>query len=195
MLQPPWCASPSTKGEFFKMPQFVALLGSINVGGNRLKMDELKAALEGEGFQKVATVVASGNVLFEHDKAPDAALGQRIAEVIKDRFGINSFAAVRSKAELRSALDDNPFARDGEPKYVHTIFLAEPLDRQAFDAFAKTYDGPERLAPGMREYYVDYAEGVARSKLDPAMAKAKVITCRATARNLRSIARMLEKMD
>ena len=73
--------------------------------------------------------------------------------------------------------------------------MTEPLDREAFDAFAEAYDGPERLAPGTREYYVDYVEGVARSKLDPAMAKAKVITCRATARNLRSIARMLEKMD
>jgi len=177
------------------MPQYVALLGSINVGGNRLKMDELRAALEDEGFEKVQTVVASGNVLFEHDKAPDAALAQRIGDVIEDRFGINSFAAVRSKAELQAAIGDNPFAKDGEHKYVHTIFLSEPLDRGSFEAFARTYEGPERLAAGMREYYVDYAEGVARSKLDPAMTKAKVIKCRATARNLRSIARMLEKMD
>jgi uncharacterized protein (DUF1697 family) len=177
------------------MPQYVALLGSINVGGNRLKMEELRATLEDEGFEKVQTVVASGNVLFEHDKAPDAALAQRIGDVIKDRFGINSFAAVRSKAELKAAIGENPFAKDGEHKYVHTIFLAEPLDRVAFEAFARTYDGPERLAAGTREYYVDYAEGIARSKLDPAMAKAKVIKCRATARNLRSIARMLEKMD
>ncbi len=177
------------------MTQYVALLGSINVGGNRLKMDELRAVLEAEGFANVQTVVASGNVLFEHDKAPDAALAQRIAEIIKDRFGINSFAAVRSKAELRSALEDNPFAKDGEHRFVHTIFLAEPLDRTSFEAFAHSYDGPERLAAGAREYYVDYAEGVGRSALDPAMTKAKIIKCRATARNLRSIARMLEKMD
>ena len=57
----------------------------------------ITAALEDEGFENVQTVVASGNVLFEHDKAPDAALEQRIAQVIKDRFGINSFAAVRSR--------------------------------------------------------------------------------------------------
>lgn len=177
------------------MPQFVALLGSINVGGNRLKMDELKAALEAEGFQKVATVVASGNVLFEHDREPDAALAERIAAVIKDRFGINSFAAVRSKAELRSAIEDNPFASDGEPRFVHTVFLAEPLDRAAFETFAAAYDGPERLAAGTREFYVDYVEGVGRSKLDPAMAKAKPVKGRATARNVRSLQRMLDRMD
>jgi uncharacterized protein (DUF1697 family) len=177
------------------MTQYVALLGSINVGGNRLKIDELKAALEEEGFAKVQTVVASGNVLFEHEKEPDAALEQRIAEVIKDRFGISSFAAVRSKAELRSAIENNPFAKDGEHKFVHTIFLSDTLDRPAFKAFVKSYDGPERLAPGTREFYVDFVGGVGRSALDPAMTKAKVIKCRATARNLRSIARMLEKMD
>ena len=177
------------------MLRYVALLGSINVGGNRLAMTELKAALEDEGFENVATVVASGNVLFDHAKVPDTALEQRIARIVKDRFGIDSFAAVRSRAELASAVDDNPFAKDGEPKFVHTVFLSEELDREAFEAFAKAYDGPERLAPGKREFFVDFVDGVARSKLDPAMKKAKVVKGRATARNIRSIGRMLEKMD
>jgi uncharacterized protein (DUF1697 family) len=175
--------------------RYVALLGSINVGGNRLKMDELRAALEDAGFANVQTVVASGNVLFDHDRAPDADLERQIASVVKDRFGIDSFAAVRTKAELQSAIEDNPFTKDGEARFVHTIFLSEPLDRPAFEAFVKTYDGPERLAPGTREFYVDFAEGVGRSKLDPAMSKAKVVKCRATARNVRSLGRMLEKMD
>jgi uncharacterized protein (DUF1697 family) len=177
------------------MTRYVALLGSINVGGNRLKMDELKAALEDEGFANVATVVASGNVLFDHDKAADAKLEQRIARVVKDRFGIDSFAAVRSRDELAAAIENNPFVRDGEAKFVHTIFLQEPLDREAFEAFAEGYDGPERLAAGEREFFVDFREGVARSKLEPAMKKARVVKSRATARNIRSLRRMLEKMD
>lgn len=175
--------------------RYVALLGSINVGGNRLKMTDLKAALEDEGFDNVATVVASGNVLFDHAKAPDAKLEQRIARIVKERFGIDSFAAVRGKAELAAAIEDNPFAKDGEPKFVHTVFLSDELDREAFEAFAKGYDGPERLAPGKREFFVDFVEGVARSQLDPAMKKTKVIKGRATARNVRSIGRILEKMD
>ena len=91
-------------------------------------------------------------------------------------------------------IEDNPFAKDGEHNRVHTIFLAEPLDRAAFEAFAKAYDGPERLAPGTREFYVDFVEGVARSMLDPAMKKARIVKGRATARNLRSLQRMLDKM-
>jgi uncharacterized protein (DUF1697 family) len=178
------------------MTRYVALLGSINVGGNRLLMSELREALEREDFENVETVVASGNVLFSHDERPSEGLAEKIAYIIRDRFGINSFAAVRGRDELAAAIADNPFGKDGEAKYVHTIFLDQPLDRAAFEAFAKAYDGPERLAPGEREFFVDFAVGVARSMLDPAMKKAKVLEGRrATARNLRSLQRILDKMD
>jgi uncharacterized protein (DUF1697 family) len=177
------------------MTRYVALLGSINVGGNRLLMADLREALEREDFEDVETVVASGNVLFSHDERPTDGLADKIAHIVRERFGIDTFAAVRSKEELRSAIEDNPFANDGEAKFVHTIFLADTLDRPAFEAFAEAYDGPERLAPGTREFYVDYAVGVGRSMLDPAMKKARIIKCRATARNVRSLQRMLDKMD
>ena len=176
------------------MTRYVALLGSINVGGNRLKMADLREALEREEFEDVETVVASGNVLFSHDERPSEGLAEKIAHIVRDRFGIDSFAAVRSRDELAAAIADNPFRHDGEAKRVHTIFLAEPLDREPFEAFAKAYDGPERLAAGEREFFVDFADGVADSKLDPAMKKAKVLKCRATARNLRSLQRILDKM-
>lgn len=124
------------------MPRYVALLGSINVGGNRLKMAELKAALEQAGFENVSTVVASGNVLFEHKRAGDAALANEIEAIVRDRFGIASFAAVRSRDELEGAITDNPFAKDGEAKFVHTLFLEEALSRDAVEAFAASFDGP-----------------------------------------------------
>lgn len=174
------------------MTRYVALLGSINVGGNRLKMDELKAALESEGFANVATVVASGNVLFDHAKAVDAELEARIAGIVKDRFAIDSFAAVRSRDELKASIDNNPFLGQNEDKFVHTLFLQQPLDRDAFETFVRDYAGPERLAPGEREIFVDFGSGVADSKLGQALKKLKL---RSTARNVRSLRRMLDKMD
>ena len=177
------------------MARYVALLGSINVGGNRLRMAELREALEREEFEEVETVVASGNVLFSHDERPSEGLAEKIEHIVRDRFGIDSFAAVRSRDELAAAIADNPFAEDGEEKFVHTIFLEQELDRAAFEAFAAAYDGPERLAPGKREFFVDFREGVGRSGLDPAMRKTKPVKGRATARNIRSLRRILVKMD
>ena len=69
------------------MPRYVALLSSVNVGGNRLKMADLRAALEAAGFRDVSTVTASGNVIFTHDAAPDAALAEDVAEVVRARSG------------------------------------------------------------------------------------------------------------
>jgi uncharacterized protein (DUF1697 family) len=172
--------------------RLVALLGSINVGGNRVKMAELRAALEAVGFANVATVTASGNVLFDHRGQPDADVQRIFEELLSDRFGIKSFAAIRTRAELAAAIADNPFAEDGIEKFVHTIFLEVPLDRSRFDRFAEQFAGPERIAAGTREFYVDYATGVARSKLDQAMNKAKIVQSRATARNVRSLKRILE---
>jgi uncharacterized protein (DUF1697 family) len=111
---------------------------------------------------------------------------------VKDRFGIDTFAAVRSRDELKASIDDNPFAGENEDKFVHTMFLQEALDREAFEAFATGYEGPERVAPGTREFFVDFREGVADSRLGQAMRKLKL---RSTARNVRSLHRMLDKMD
>lgn len=177
------------------MARYLALLGSINVGGNRLKMADLREALEREEFEDVETVVASGNILFSYDERPSDGLAEKFAYVVRDRFDIDTFAAVRSKAELKAAIDGNPFAGDSEDKFVHTVFLDRPLDRQAFERFAEGYEGPEQIAPGEREFFVDFRDGVARSTLGPAMTKAKVFDFRSTARNLRSLRRMLDKMD
>jgi len=174
------------------MTRYVALLGSINVGGNRLKMAELREALEREDFANVETVVASGNVLFSHDERPSDGLAEKIAYIVKDRFAIDTFAVVRSRDELAAAIADNPFAGENEDKFVHTMFLQEPLDREAFDAFARGYAGPERVAAGTREFFVDFGDSVADSKLGQAM---KHLKLRSTARNVRSLQRMLDKMD
>ena len=176
--------------------RYVALLGSINVGGNRLKMAELKAALEDEGFENVATVVASGNVLFDHEREADAELEARIAKVVKDRFGIDTFAAVRSKAELEAALEENPFAGKGEDKFVHVHFLAGQPIKAQFEQLIADHAGrgPEKLAPGTRALHVDFVDGAGNSKLTGDFVHRR-IGGKGTARNVRSIRRIIDLMD
>jgi uncharacterized protein (DUF1697 family) len=177
------------------MSHYVALLGSINVGGNQLKMAELRAALEDEGFADVATVVASGNVLFDHAKAADAKLEEWIAKIVKDRFGIGTFAAVRSKAELEAALAESPFAGKGEDKYVHVHFLTGQPDKAAFAKLTEDHKGRgnERIAGGTRALHVDYVDGAGNSKLTGDFI-ARRLGCKGTARNVRSIRRIVEAM-
>lgn len=177
------------------MRRYVALLGSINVGGNRLKMDELKAALEDHGFANVATVVASGNVLFDHPQAADAKLEDEIASVVRLRFGIATFAAVRTRAELAAALEESPFAGVGEDKFVHVHFLSRQPTEAQFDKLIADHEGrgPEKLAPGIRALHIDFVHGVGISKLTAAFIE-KRLGAKGTARNVRSIKRIIEKL-
>ncbi|MDE2562597.1 MAG: DUF1697 domain-containing protein [Sphingomonadales bacterium] len=175
--------------------RLAALLGSINVGGNRLKMEDLRAAMEGAGFADVETVVASGNVLFSHESAPDQMLGGEISKLIEREFAIRSVALVRTADELRAGITDNPFAQAGADKRVHTHFLEHQPSQAQFDALVADHAGrgSEALALGDRALYIDFVDGVAGSRLTSAFIERR-LGYRGTARNMRSLARILERM-
>lgn len=177
------------------MTRYAAFLGSINVGGNRLKMDDLVKALTLAGFANVATVVASGNVLFDHASAADTKLEADIARVVADTFGIATFAAVRTREEIRSGIEDNPFVGLGEDKFVHTLFLDGQPTKEQFAQLVADHRGrgTEKLALGKRCLYIDFGDGVAGSKLTNAFMERR-LGQRGTARNVRSLARILTKM-
>lgn len=177
------------------MERYAAFFASMNVGGNRLKMTDLRDALEREELEDVETVIASGNVLFSFDERPSDGLAEMLAFIIRDRFGFESFAAVRNKDEVRAAIEDNPFAADGDDKQVHTLFLNQPADPDQFNVLLAAYEGrgPERIALGDRCLYIDYVDGVGSSRLTNAFIERK-LACNGTARNLNSLRRILDKM-
>ena len=168
----------------------------MNVGGNRLKMTDLRDALEREDLEDVETVVASGNVLFSFDERPSDGLSEMLAFIVKDRFGFETFAAVRSKDEVRAAIEDNPFHGDGDDKLVHTLFLDGEADPAQFKVLMAAYEGrgPERIALGDRCLYIDYVESVGNSRLTGPFIQRK-LDRRGTARNMASLKRILDKMD
>lgn len=182
------------------LPRYVALFGSINVAGNRLKMADLRAAFEADGFTNVETVVASGNVLFDHPERPDEGLEEKLRLMMLDRFSMKSAALVRSRDALAEAVAGNPFGEDGpfgaagEEKFVHTLFLDGPIDADDFARLQADHRGPERIAMGNRALHIDYVQGVGESKLVGAFIERR-LGRKGTARNLRSMKRMLAKMD
>ena len=178
------------------MPRYVALFGSINVGGNRLMMADLRAAFEAEGFSDVETVVASGNVIFSHPVRPTRGLEEKLALMVADRFDMRCAALVRSRDELAAAIADNPFAGTNEDRFVHTMFLDGQPTQAQFDALTadKWICTNERIAPGDRSLYIDYGDGVGDSKLTARMIERR-LEHKGTARNMRSIARIVAKLD
>ena len=181
------------------MPRYLALLGSINIGGNRVKMVDLKAALAEEGFGEVETVAASGNVILSDRRRP-ATLERALEKVIAERFGFASCAMIRSKVEVQYAVDANPFhgngPEHGSDKMVHSIFLNAQPDQTRFDALLEEHmaKGSARLALGDRVLFLDYVHGVGVSDLSSKFLERR-LGVKGTARNMNSLKNILSKMN
>ena len=165
------------------MPVYIALLRAVNVGGTGLlPMAELKAMCEAEGFAKVQTYIASGNVVFS--ARPSAAKVKAALEKrLQARAGKPVRVAVRTAGEMEAVLKANPFP--GAPaKRVIAIFLDEAPPGDALDQARG--QGNEEMRLGRREIYVRYGEDMGRSKLDIPAARS------GTARNMNTVAKLVD---
>lgn len=116
--------------------RYVALLRGINVGGNNLiKMAELRAALEGAGYTEVATLIASGNVVFSAGSKAGARaqLTEAIEGLLGARFAYESKIVLLSAKELGRVIEEAPPGFGSEPsKYRYNVlFVRAPMTVKA----------------------------------------------------------------
>jgi uncharacterized protein (DUF1697 family) len=114
--------------------KYVALLRGINVGGkNIIRMPALRVCLEGCGFERVATYIQSGNVIFESGERDAGKLTKRIENALSTTFDYESRVVLRSHAQLKTVVADVP--RDWKSRTdlrCYIAFLREPVTvRQA----------------------------------------------------------------
>ncbi|MFC3691313.1 DUF1697 domain-containing protein [Chenggangzhangella methanolivorans] len=175
------------------MPVFVALIRAINVGGaGRLPMAELRAACEAAGLQRVATYVASGNLVFETGLSEQEAKAL-LVELLRERFGLTqNHVILRTHGDLAEAIAQNPYpeAASARPNLLHVAFLEDEPRAGAADALAG-WEGPERGRLDGRRAYLDYEGGAGRSKLTPAVLN-KMFGCRHTSRNWNTVRKLAE---
>lgn len=94
------------------MSIFVAFIRGINVGGkNKIKMTELKHALEEIGLANIETYIQSGNVIFESDENAEILQG-KIEHVLERNFGIVTYAVLRTGDELKELIKECPFSHE-----------------------------------------------------------------------------------
>ena len=159
------------------MGSFVALLRAVNVGGTgKLPMSDLKEICEELGFGAVRT--ASGNVVFTSRKS-EAAVKANLEKRLETYAGKPVGVLVRTAAEMAGVLADNPFPK-AAPNRTMAVFLDKTPPADALKGVRGQADEEIRL--GRREIYIHYGEGMAKSKLVIAAAKA------GTARNMNTVA-------
>ena len=164
------------------MTAYVALLRAVNVGGQLLKMEDLRRIAEELNLNSPKTFIASGNLLFRSNKT-EVALKTELEKAVAAHMGKPVGVMVRTAREMEAVTAANPFASQPGNRVV-AIFLDSAPHRDAA-AQAKNVAG-ERMALGTREIYVHYPNGQGVSKLRIPAAAA------GTARNMNTVAKLAD---
>jgi len=133
----PWLISVSLGGfpriKLTPMSRYIALLRAINVGrGRTVKMESLRQLFESLGFAKVATFIASGNVVFEATTKNVRLLEKKIEKRVREALGYEVAVFIRTDAELAEIAKYKPFQQSKieTATEFNVIFLANTLDEK-----------------------------------------------------------------
>jgi len=115
------------------MPQYIAFLRGINVGGHRVKMDRLRELFEELGLRGVSTFIASGNVAFSADSSDVQTLRVEIERCLAEGLGYDVPAFLRTPAQLAEISRIEPLDPEetgqSQPS-VYVIFLHAPTSAE-----------------------------------------------------------------
>ncbi|MCC5574858.1 DUF1697 domain-containing protein [Microtetraspora sp. AC03309] len=171
------------------MMRYVALLRGINVNpGTTVAMADLRALLEKLGHTEVRTHLRSGNAMFTSADERPERIASLIEREITGQLGLTVPVIVRTAAELRQVVEDNPLdVRD--PARFAVMFLAGTPDPALLEGIDPAAYAPEEMRVGRRELYMYFPEGLRRTRLQPLLEKRLNVT--ATARNWNTVTRLL----
>jgi uncharacterized protein (DUF1697 family) len=170
----------------------VGLLRGVNLGpSRRLKMADLRAAVESLGHTDVETYLQSGNVVFTPAGGRGKDLGVGITAALKDAVGMDVGVLTRTGTEMAKIVAANPYDREDPTKLVVT-FLEHPGDATAATALDLAAFAPEGLTVHGTEVYVDLPFGQGRSKLMEALGRKQATGSIATTRNWRTVLALTE---
>jgi uncharacterized protein (DUF1697 family) len=106
----------------------IAFLRAINVGGGRtIKMKSLRKVFESLGFSKVATFIASGNVMFETGMKNTQTLEKKIEKKLREELGYEVASFIRTDIQLIKISHYKPFSqsKSNAASEFNIIFLSD----------------------------------------------------------------------
>lgn len=147
------------------MATYVALLHSIVLApGRRVVMADLRAMAEELGFGAPRTLVATGNLIFEADAAPLAALEERLETAFRARFGKHVDIVLRTAATFRRLAAGNPFP-DGNGPDVAIRVMRRPLEPAVLSRLEELAPPDIRLALVDGDLWIDFSRKPSETKL------------------------------
>jgi uncharacterized protein (DUF1697 family) len=120
---------------------YAAFLRGINVGGKRqIKMEALQIAFQSWGLENVATILNSGNILFDAHSNDPLEVRQIITTGIQSNFGFDADVFVRTIEDLKLLSARDPFK--GYHESTLTKLYVTFLNQKALPKIAIPYQSP-----------------------------------------------------
>jgi len=151
------------------MERYVAFLRGMNLGGRRIKNEELKREFEQLGLGDVSCFRASGNVIFASKEKGEEKLKRRIEAGLGESLGYKVPVFLRNAAELEAVSAREPFdsallsASKGKLQVAFLPSAPKGKDRKQALSLASEVD---RLAVEGRELYWLPSGGISEADLD-----------------------------
>jgi uncharacterized protein (DUF1697 family) len=170
------------------MPQYVAFLRAINVGGRVVKMDRLRSIFEQLGHAAVTTFIASGNVLFQSKSRSAKKLEQDIEASLQKELGYTVATFIRTAAELTEVAALAPFKTWNDENVVsrYIAFVAAPPAAGMAKKLKSLCEADDQFHCANREIYWLGQTKVSDSKFNGALLE-KTLGAPATMRNVNTV--------
>lgn len=113
------------------MPQYIAFLRAINVGGRFIKMAALAEHFRSLGHSDVSTYINSGNVVFHSGSKSPERLAAALEAGLAPLMGFETAAFVRSVPQLGAVVERAVAYKAAVPAGgdLNVAFLKAPLDQ------------------------------------------------------------------
>ena len=146
------------------MTHRIILFRGMNTGGVRAPVADQRAMAEAMGLKNPRTLLASGNLVVESDKAT-AALEREIEAQMERRFGLKIAAMVRTPEQWSDLIAANPFPDEAaaHPSRVLAMVMKDGIRAGALEACRALAKGGEAVEPGEGALYFWFPNGLGES--------------------------------
>lgn len=173
------------------MPRHVVLLRGVNVGrAKRLAMADWRQQLQGLGYASVATVLNSGNAVFDSAEAmgtPQHA--ERIREALLSAFDLDVAVVVKTARQWQAIASGHGLSAAAvDPSRLLVLLSSDAAGLKAVDALAPKVQAPDEFRRAREAAYLWCEHGILNSPA--ALALAGAMGRQITSRNWATVQRI-----
>lgn len=172
------------------MTKYIVLLRGVTPSGkNRVPMAQLRQLLAENGFENVQTWMQSGNVILDSELSVKE-VATKVNKVIKENIGADLKIIVKTPAEIKKVLDENPFGEGYDISRVFFTLFNDIPDENLVKNLQEQDFGNDKFVFTSHAIYLFIPGSAAETKLNNNFLERK-LKIDATTRNFNTLSKLV----